>query len=198
MAGLSLKLADGSVLTGKTYLKLNKAFELSSASVPRAHLDSWRCFTCDYFDLDAKHTVRQFSELLGVPAIAFNRPGYGGTPTLRGVGTGASETLIQCHGRWINELALPAIWKEFSHSLNVSSTVLYGEPIGGAVCTMAAGLHAKDGAPYKLAGLMLSAIGSARKAEPLKPFFEDVSMRGKPLSLPKEATAALALKLTVT
>jgi pimeloyl-ACP methyl ester carboxylesterase len=193
MAELSLKLADGSVLTGKTYLALQPALELSSPSVPLLVLVHGGGCSCEFFDVDSRHSVRRFSEVLGVPVVTINRPGYGGTLALAGDEADDSRTFIQRHGRWVHELALPAIWKEYSASLDVSSIVLYGESIGGAVCTVAAGLHAKDPAQYKLAGLVLSAMGSTPKTEPLKPLFEDESMKGKQLTIPEEIKASLAV-----
>jgi pimeloyl-ACP methyl ester carboxylesterase len=193
MADLSLKLMDGTIVTGKSYTKLNRAVELSSASVPLIVLVHGGGCTSEFFDVNPKHTVRNFSEVLGIPAVAINRPGYGGTPALASAGGQNSDTFIQRHGRWLHELALPAIWKEFSAPLNASSIVMYGESIGGAICTVAAGLHAKEPSQYKLAGLVLSAMGSAPKTEPLKPLFEDDSMRGKELSLPPELLGGLAV-----
>ncbi|ETI22569.1 hypothetical protein G647_06645 [Cladophialophora carrionii CBS 160.54] len=193
MAELSLELADGSLLTGKTYLKLQPALELSSPAVPLLVLVHGGGCTCDFFDAGSKHSVRRFSEVLGVPVVTINRPAYGGTLPLADDKADKLSTFIQRHGRWLHELALPAIWKEYSAPLNVSSIVLYGESIGGAVCTVAAGIHAKDPARYKLAGLVLSAMGSAPKTEPLKPLFEDESMKGKQLSIPRELLTSLAV-----
>ncbi|KAJ9609445.1 hypothetical protein H2200_005772 [Cladophialophora chaetospira] len=192
MAELSLDLADGTILTGKTYLELKPALELSSSSVPLLVLVHGGGCNSDFFDINQKHSVRGFSKILGIPVIAINRPGYGGTPLLAAGAAQATETLIQRHGHWVHELVLPAIWKEFSAALNTSSIVLYGESIGGAVCTVAAGLHGRDPSQYKLAGLVLSAMGSAPKTEPLQPLFEDESLKGKPLSMPKDLTAPLA------
>ena len=87
--------------------------------------------------------------------VTINRPGYVGTPALATDEAQESATFIQRHGRWVHELVLPVIWKEFSASLSISSIVLYGESIGGAVCTVAAGPYGRDPAQYKLAGLVL-------------------------------------------
>ncbi len=193
MADLSLKLADGTVVTGRTYFELKPALELSSTSIPLLVLVHGGSCNSDFFDVNSKHSVRGFSQVLGVPVVTINRPGYAGTPARAADEAQASATFVQHHGQWVHELALPAIWKEFSTSLNASSIVLYGESIGGAVCTVAAGLHARDPTQYKLAGLVLSAMGSAPKTEPLQPLFSDESMKGKPLSMPKELVAHLAV-----
>ena len=193
MADLSLKLADGTTVTGKTYLKLKPLVELSSSSIPLLVLIHGGGCTCEFFDVNPKHSIRHFSEVLGIPAVSINRPGYAGTPSLKATEVDNPETFIQRHGRWVHELALPAIWKEFSGSLKVSSIVLYGESIGGAVSTVAAGLHAMEPSQYPLAGLILSAMGSAPKTKPLRQVFEDDSMRGKQLSVPPELTAILAV-----
>jgi pimeloyl-ACP methyl ester carboxylesterase len=195
---LSLELADGTYVDGREYVQLNSALKLSSESVPLLVLVHGGSYDCDFFDLDERHSVRQWSKRLGVPTVALNRPGYGRTPALTknsdaGSSNSDSETYIQRHGRWLNELALPALWSHYSKALSVSSIVLYGSSIGGAVSTVAAGLHGRDPSPgYKLAGLILSAMGATPNAAPLKPFYAPLRWSSEPLVLPREVQESLA------
>ncbi|OQV05058.1 hypothetical protein CLAIMM_09856 [Cladophialophora immunda] len=194
MAAISLKLADGTWLDGREYLASNPVFQLSSESVPLLVLVHGGSYDCDFFDIDEKLSVRQWAERLGVPTVALNRPGYGKTPAvINSRDSGGTETYIQRHGRWLNELALPAIWNHYSSTLPVSSIVLYGSSVGGAVCTVAAGLWGRDSSPrYKMAGLALSAMGATPNAGPLKDFYGPLMGSTEPLVLPREVQESLA------
>jgi pimeloyl-ACP methyl ester carboxylesterase len=184
---LSLELADGSIVTGSTFLKLKPTVKLSSPAIPLVVLVHGGSCNSDYFDIDEEHTVRHFTEVLGIPAIALNRPGYGGTTSLPSPPAGNTETYIQRHGRWLHELALPAVWKEFSKALNVSSVVLYGVSVGGGVAIVAAGLAGRTTMAYKLSGLALSALGSIPDTGPMSRFFGDqYAITGKVIEIPHE------------
>lgn len=184
---LSLKLADGTVVTGRSFLKQDPHVTLSSPAIPLLVLVHGGSVNCDSFDIDEKHTVRQFSEILGIPVISLNRPGYGGTAPLASSPTANTETYIQKHGRWLHELALPAIWTEFSKTLNISSIVLYGCSVGGGVATVAGGLAGRSSPIYKLSGLVLSAVGCSPDTAPMSRFFGDsYTITGKVIEIPHE------------
>ncbi|KIW93320.1 uncharacterized protein Z519_05925 [Cladophialophora bantiana CBS 173.52] len=181
---LSLKLPDGTTVTGSSFLKQAHPVTLSSPAVPLVVLIHGGSVDCDSFDIDEKHTVRPFSEFLGVPVISLNRPGYGGTTPLPPP-TDSKETYIQTHGRWLHELALPAVWTEFCKTLNVSSIVLYGCSVGGGVATVAAGLAGRSSPTYKLSGLVLSALGCSPDTAPMSRFFGDnYEITGKVIEIP--------------
>lgn len=127
--------------------------------------------------MDAKHTLRYMPEVLGVPVVVINWPGYGGTPTLPDLPEteqSAETTFIQRHGRWLNEPAVPVVFKEFSSALSVSSVLSDGESVGGIMAIVVAALHARADTPqYTLAALLISAVGCRPNTEPLRGFFEN-------------------------
>lgn len=182
---LSLKLADGTIVTGCSFLEQTSSVALSSPAVPLLVLVHGGSVNCDSFDVDEKHTVGPFSKFLGVPVVSLNRPGYGGTTPL--TSSDGENTFIQRHGRWLHELALPAVWAEFSETLNISSIVLYGCSIGGAVTIVAAGHAGRSSPTYKLSGLVVSAVGCSPDTIPMSRFFgEDYAITGKVIEIPHE------------
>ena len=194
MASFSLRLADGSHLDGKEYTELSPKFQLSTESVPLLVLVHGGSYDCDFFDLDDKHSVRQWASI-GVPVVALNRPGYGSTTPLSVTARNGNvnETFIERHGRWLNDLALPSVWEHFSKSLHVSSLVLYGSSIGGAVATVSTGLCGRDRAPkYKQAGLVLSAMGATPNSAPLRSLYDGKKGSTEPIVVPKELQESLA------
>ena len=139
-------------------------------------------YTTDYFDADDNHSVRPISEALGIPVIGINRPGYDATPGPIDLDK-ADNSFIQKSGRWLNELALPAIWTEYAEHLGIESIVLYGHSIGAAVCVVAAGEYEKAKAPYKLSGLALAGVGSDPVDTEFGDAFEEEHKLDRPLPL---------------
>ncbi|KEF57082.1 uncharacterized protein A1O9_07272 [Exophiala aquamarina CBS 119918] len=182
MSSFRLTLEDSSVVTGKTYFELDRKYEFSSKTIPLLVCVPGGAYDSDYFDFEPKHSLRSLSKMLGIPVVCVDRPGYGESTDVSNIG----NTFIQRHGRWLNNLVLPSIWKEFSASLNASSIVLYGESIGGAVSTVAAGMYASDPPAYPLSGLVLSAMSTKPQTQQLTSYFSDESLRGKPIHMPFE------------
>ena len=166
----------------------------TSTSIPLVVLVHGGGYDADYFDSDDKHTVRHLSEALGIPLIALNRPGYGSTD-LSNFDKG-ENSFIQQSGRWLNELALPAIWTEFRKSLNVSSIVLFGHSVGGTVTVVAASEHERESSQYELSGLAISGMGSRPETSTFGPMLHQLessmdSTKLNPLPVRPEAKDAI-------
>jgi pimeloyl-ACP methyl ester carboxylesterase len=195
MASVSLELGDGSRVSGVEHLPRGESsFPLSHKSKPLLVLVHGGSCNAEFFDVNDEHSMRPFSELLGVPAVALNRPGYMETPALsEQTDLDPSITFIQRQARWLHGLALPAVWKRYSQSLTISSLVVYGSSIGGAITLVAAGLYGRESLPsYKLAGLVLSSMSAYPNSEPLKDYWATLKGSTKPFSLPVETRNALS------
>ncbi|ETN37474.1 uncharacterized protein HMPREF1541_07096 [Cyphellophora europaea CBS 101466] len=187
MTEISIKLTNGSLLTGKTHFPSSS---MLSTFTPLVVLIHGGGYDANYFDANDKHTVRYLSEALGIPLIALNRPGYGSTDLWHF--DKGKNSFIQQSGRWLHEFALPAVWAEFGKSLNVSSIVLFGHSVGGAISVVAASEYERGASQYVLSGLAISGMGSRPETSTFGPMLQQMestmdSTKLNPLSVPHEA-----------
>lgn len=182
MSTFSLILKDSSTVTGTVHIPSQTRLRSVSKCKPLLVVVPGGSFTADFFDADDNHSLRPICELLGIPAVALDRPGYGGTPPPTGLDK-SSNSFIQKTGRWLHELALPAIWSAYADELAVSSIVLYGHSIGGSVCIVAAAEYARERSAYKMSGLSIAGIGCEPASNDFDAMFEEEhkSPNGTPL-----------------
>lgn len=190
MSAFTLSLPDGSKVSGKSFTPTKLQGPASRrplfVGIPGG------TYTTDFFDADANHSIQQWSEALGIPAVGLNRPGYDVIPAPTDMDK-QSNTFIQKSGQWTHQVALPAVWDFFAKQFDVSSIVLYGHSIGGAVAIVAASQYKEGASPYKLSGLSVAGIG----CDPIfndawMPMFRELHDKQEvppaiPLRFPKEA-----------
>ena len=117
-------------------------------------------YSASYFDADANHTASITSEGLGVPFLAFNRPGYRDTTPFQ-IPSDSSFHIEQ--GKYFHNVLFPAIWKQHGKPNGCSCLVLVSHSMGVPGSIVAASLHADEPAgskSYPLAGLVLSGFGT--------------------------------------
>jgi pimeloyl-ACP methyl ester carboxylesterase len=100
------------------------------------------------------------------------------------------ETAMQAQGRFVIEVILPALWKQYSQ-YEISNVVLYGHGIGAAIVTIAAGLYSRNVTPssstFILAGVVLSSIAiNAERARTPPPASPTGATGGFPLDVKDE------------
>lgn len=156
MSTFSIPLPDGTAVTGKDFSPSELKFPIRAR--PLLVLIPGGTYTVDFFDADENHGVRKWAKTLGLPVLGLNRPGYGDIPAPSNMDKN-TNTFIQQSGRWLHNSGLPAVWKQFAQKFEVSSIVLYGHSIGGAVVTVAASMYDKVSSPYVLSGLSMAGIG---------------------------------------
>ena len=170
MSAFTVTLPDGKSLTGKTYFW--HEFPAShTAALPLIVAVHGGSYTSSYFDADENHTIRHISQATGIPVIAIDRPGYGGTsPLAEGP---PQSSFIKEQGEYLHRQILPFLWKEHAARLGVSSIFLYAHSIGGAVAVVAASLHGSQHAEseYPLCGISVSGVGSNVKTLPMDDLF---------------------------
>ena len=184
MSRFSLTLEDRSPVDGLLFTPQHQPLPAISGRKPLLVVVPGGTYTADFFDADAKHSLRSVCNCLGVPALALNRAGYGSTPPPSIVDQ-KENSFIQQSGRWLNTLALPAIWTKYATTLDISSIVLYGHSIGAAVCLVSAAEYAKHKytTPYHLAGLMLSGIGCKNPENSFDVILQEEYKANRPMPL---------------
>lgn len=188
MAAYSISLPSGGVVTGTDFSGPER--QTLSIGRPLLVLAPGGTYTTDFFDADENHTVRKWSDALGLPVIGVNRPGYGTIPPPTGMDKKANS-FIQQSGRWLHEKALPAVWERFAAKYEATSIVLYGHSIGGAVAVVAASQYEDGRAPYQLSGLSMAGVGCDPAVDEFLTMFEEMHKTEEvgpatPLKFPKE------------
>jgi pimeloyl-ACP methyl ester carboxylesterase len=111
-----------------------------------------------YFDADPKHTASIASEAFGVPFVAVDRPGLGGTSSILPIPLDSNYP-DEC-AKQLHHHILPKAWAEVGIPNNCNSIVILGHSLGTAVSVATAALHAREEeAPYPLGGLIVSGLG---------------------------------------
>ncbi|EXJ58499.1 hypothetical protein A1O7_05925 [Cladophialophora yegresii CBS 114405] len=148
-----LTLSNGAVLSGL-------------ASVPGKSSITARCYplivgvhggtyTSTYFDAASNHSAATFSRLLGVPFVAFDRPGYRDSSALASIAK--DSTFFQEEGKYLHQYILPKLWEDYGQPAGATSIVLMGHSLGCSACIIAVSLHAREPeARYPLEGMILS------------------------------------------
>ena len=113
-------------------------------------------YTSKYFDASPECSAGTWSEQLGVPFVAFDRPGYWESSALPSV-LPEGSTFFQEEGKHLHKFILPKLWQEYGHRAGATTIVLVGHSMGVSSCIIAASLHPTDAsAGYPLGGLILS------------------------------------------
>ena len=89
-------------------------------------------YTSDYFDIPG-HSLLELAQADGIPAIALDRPAYGGSTALP-----ESDSIIASNAV-VLDAVIADIWAEWEG--RASGVVLIGHSIGGAIVTDIAGNH---------------------------------------------------------
>ena len=151
-------------------------------------------YTSSYFDADESHSVVRISKALGIPVIAIDRPGYGGSSPLAPILSQSSY--IQEQAKYLHQTILPFLWERYAPELKVSSIFLYAHSIGGAITLVAASLHGSSKLPevYPLCGISISGVGSKVNKLPMPEFeLDPQEMGGVLLGFPSEQKDHLML-----
>lgn len=119
-------------------------------------------YDCQYFDANAEHSASITSSALGIPFVAIDRPGFGGTTSLPS--TPAISSFFQETGSWLHHYTLPALWTEFGVPNECNCIALLCHSLGAMGGIVAAALHSQDTKQnrtslYPLGGIIVSGIG---------------------------------------
>jgi hypothetical protein len=117
-------------------------------------------YSASYFDADVNHTASLTSDGLGVPFLAFNRPGYRDTTPFP-IPSDSSFHIEQ--GKYFHNLLFPTLWKQFGEPNGCSCLVLLCHSMGVPGSIVAASMQADEPAgskSYPLAGLVFSGFGT--------------------------------------
>jgi pimeloyl-ACP methyl ester carboxylesterase len=194
MATFTVTLPDGNTLSGANYFpgKVGAAHISARPLIVAVHGGS---YTSDYFDADENHSIRHFSQSLGIPVIAIDRPSYRRSTPLPA--TLPPSSFIQDQGRYLHQTILPFLWNQHASSLGCSSIFLYAHSIGGAIAVVTASLHASSQQPalYPLCGISISGVGSNVNRLPMDEEFamDRQQMKGISLRFPSAQKDAMML-----
>jgi pimeloyl-ACP methyl ester carboxylesterase len=125
-------------------------------------------YCAKYYDAHKDYSIHHIANLLHLPVIAINRPGYKQTPELGKTTSTGSDTHLQNEAIWLHRLVLPTIWRAYGPSLGATSMILIGNSVGGGVALITAALNSSDPPEergYPLSGLILSGLGSSVSME---------------------------------
>ena len=103
-------------------------------------------YTSEYFDV-LGHSLLNRAEMLGIPAVAIDRPGYGQTSVMR------DEDVTQEGNAAILNEALGELWQRERNTR--PGIILLGHSIGGAIALRIAALRPK----WPLLGICVSGVG---------------------------------------
>ncbi|KAL2146546.1 hypothetical protein VTI28DRAFT_3437 [Corynascus sepedonium] len=162
MKAFTLTLGNGATLTGLT--NLPDALPTDPEFKPLMVGLHGGSYTSAYFDVDEKHTAALVSNSLGVPWVAVDRPGYGGSTSFYRIPEGSSYT--ETLGQWLHHEILPAVWRQFGEPQGCNSVVLLchslGVPGGVIAAAELSQQEAETGQPaaYPLAGIIMSGFGT--------------------------------------
>lgn len=115
-------------------------------------------YTSHYFNGTKEHSASIPSLAYGIPFVAIDRPGYGGTSSFLPVP--ADSDFNRETGLRLHRVVLPALWTEYGQGC--TCLVLLCHSLGGMGGIVASALHALDqnpAHPYPLRGISLSGLG---------------------------------------
>ncbi|KIX99114.1 uncharacterized protein Z520_05575 [Fonsecaea multimorphosa CBS 102226] len=113
-----------------------------------------------YFDAGGTtNSALRLAEILGVPFVSIDRPGYRESTGLPPVPHGS--TFLQEEGKYLHRFILPKIWQEFGRSSGATTMVILAHSLGSPGAIVASALHAEEPRDqYPLAGLIMSGWGT--------------------------------------
>lgn len=164
MEPFAISLPDGRTTTGLVFLPPQPS--TTPKGTPLLVTVHGGTYTADYYNADPSHSIQNASLALGVPVVSLTRPGYAKSSTLPPLDKG--DTFCQQQGRFIHELVLPAVWKEYGIKSGATTIVLHAHSIGASIAIITTALHNRNPqtAGYPLGGLVTSGIGARLYEEP--------------------------------
>ena len=171
-----MQLGNGATLTGIAHVP---SAQDSTEAPGKPLLVGIHGATCSAYlwDVSPSHTVSSYSDLTGVPFVAFHRPNFLGSsgwlvdhasdvPTEPQFQVAEGPTFFQEEARWYHELIFPALWNEFAVPNGCTSLVTTSHSMCVPPTIIASGLYSKqDSGPtagYIWAGMILSGFAEIR------------------------------------
>jgi pimeloyl-ACP methyl ester carboxylesterase len=120
-------------------------------------------YSSSYFSASSGTTKSslQIAEVLNVPFIAIDRPGYRNSTAISKITEGS--TFLREEGIHLHTKVLPALWQEFGLNTGAATIVLLSHSLGTPAAVIAAALHVRDAKmhspSYSLGGLIISGWG---------------------------------------
>ncbi|EXJ92075.1 hypothetical protein A1O3_00625 [Capronia epimyces CBS 606.96] len=121
-------------------------------------------YSSSYFDPPGQ-SIKGVSDALGVPVVAIDRAGYGGS-SLFGINGVVPEgsTYFEEEGNWLHDLVLPALWESYAVPHRLTCLVLLTHSMGtppGIVAMARQSVEVKggQGKRYIAGGVILSGWG---------------------------------------
>ena len=158
MKPFGIELPDSAIVTG--LVSIPPSIRATPKHIPLVVGIHGGTFSASYFDADANHTASLTSDGLGVPFLAFNRPGYRDTTPFQ-IPANSSFHIEQ--GKYFHNVLFPAFWKQYGEPHGCSCLVLLCHSMGVPGAIVAASMHADEPAgskSYPLGGLVLSGFGT--------------------------------------
>ncbi|KAI5360124.1 Putative alpha/beta hydrolase-1 [Septoria linicola] len=160
MEYFSLQLPDGHATTGLLHTPKQSLGTGEREARPLVVALHGGTYTATYYDATPEYSISNISSQLNIPVICITRPGYGSSTWP--APTDPNEPYTAQQGRYLHEVILPAIWKEFGgKNSGTTSLVLHAHSVGAAVALVIAALWSEDSSPaYPLSGLTISGLGT--------------------------------------
>ncbi|KIW13035.1 hypothetical protein PV08_08222 [Exophiala spinifera] len=153
----SLALQNGAIVTGIAHIPSMTSTTHTHSKPLIVGIHGATC-TAQNFDISEDYTASTVSAALGVPFVAFNRPGYAGSSPLAPFDEATSY--LREDGNWEHNFILPALWNHFGVTNGCNGIVLLCHSMGVPGSMVAAALWSQENSPkYPLRGLILSGFG---------------------------------------
>jgi len=124
-------------------------------------------YSSRYFDACPENSIQRISQPLSIPVAAIDRPGYKSTTALPDPTNVGNDSHFQNEAKWLHNIALPALWREYGVPSRATSISLLAHSIGSAACIIVAALHAQDSTndrpAYPLSSFVMTGLGSPGK-----------------------------------
>lgn len=165
-----LKLANGATLTGISYIPTKQP--ISSTAKPL--LVGIHGATCSAYtwDVSENYTASTYSELTGIPFVAFNRPNFldssgwlvdraSSTPTQPKFTATEGKSYFEEEAQWFDEYIFPALWESFAKPNNCSAIVTTSHSMAVPATIIAGGLYntPNPARKYIWAGQIITGFG---------------------------------------
>ncbi|TKA76319.1 hypothetical protein B0A55_04201 [Friedmanniomyces simplex] len=146
----SIKLDNGATLTGISHIPTGgSSFPNGKPLLVGHHGATCSAYT---FDTSPEYTASIYSQLLGVPFVAFNRPNYVDSSGW------LVDRFFEEEARWLHEYVLPALWTEFGIPNGCTSLVTLSHSMAVPIIIIAASNYSSQSPAerkYKWAGAIL-------------------------------------------
>jgi pimeloyl-ACP methyl ester carboxylesterase len=154
MEPFALTLSNGALLSGLASIP-DKTTTTTPRYCPLVVGVHGGTYASTYFDAASDHSARTLSRQLGVPFVAFDRPGYRNSSPISQIP--GDSTFFQEEGKYLHQYILPKLWEEYGRPAGATAIALMGHSLGCSACIVAAALHSQEpDARYPLGGVILS------------------------------------------